>query len=157
MHAVSLRLYAVVSERGIGLDQRMLAEYSYRLVKAELVLGQLREPLWAILLALLQKLEPHVLVVQVRPQLEELECKYALLLDVIERDVSRRIQRPVFVREQLWRLLLQPKPGRVVQHKIVGKARRHLVQVGAGCSNSERQPVQFPDQHAIIVILMQHW
>jgi hypothetical protein len=141
VHTVSLRLYAVVSERGISLDQRMLAEYSYRLVKADLVHGQLREPLWAILLALLQKLKPHILVVQVRPQLEELKCKYALLLDVIERDAPSRIQRPVFVREQLRRLLLQLKPGRVVQREIVGKASRHLVQVGAGCSKSERQPV----------------
>jgi hypothetical protein len=41
VHTVSLRLYAVVSERGIDLDQCMLAEYSYRLVKAELVLSQL--------------------------------------------------------------------------------------------------------------------
>jgi hypothetical protein len=88
----------------------MVAEHSHGRVKAELVLRQLREPRWASFSARLHKLQPHVLVIKVRPQLQQLRCQLALLFDVVQRNVPRRVQRLVFVREQLRRLLLQPEP-----------------------------------------------
>jgi hypothetical protein len=75
----------------------MVTEYSYSIVKHKPVSRQVAEPFWDTVLAFLQKLQPHVLVVKICPQLEKLHCKRILLLDMIEGDVPRCIQRLVFV------------------------------------------------------------
>ena len=88
----------------------MVAEHSYGLVEHKSISRQFAEPLWRIASAFLQKLQPHVLIVEVGPQLQQLCGERALLLDVVERDVPRRVQRSVFVRQQLWGVLLQLSP-----------------------------------------------
>jgi hypothetical protein len=88
----------------------MVTKHSYGFVEHKSILRQFAEPLWRIAPAFSQKLQPHVLVVKVGPQLQQLCRKLALLLDVVERDVPRRVQRPVFVRQQLWGVLLQLSP-----------------------------------------------
>jgi hypothetical protein len=98
VHAVSPLLTVLAIRRNrVRFREPNVTQQPHRVSKRWPVGGQCRQPLKAMRGSLPHKFIPQIWVVKIGLELEKLARKHILLLNIRERRVPCRVQRPVFI------------------------------------------------------------